>query len=292
MKKIFLLLIFLTFFCKVNGQVFSEKDNSLVWELTSKDSKKPSYIVFTTAGTCESNVGLLTKISHLLDKIKIYYTETGIGNPKNEKESQKYAFLSNADESVKKLLPDSVYLQLKSQVSGLVLPDNLDKLSPVMINGIVAKTITPKCNISNNTEAIFINYAVKYKFEIRELLNVQEAFKILNSYGNAYYAAQINYMLQNKETVAADITKKAGLYVNEDMKGLQELYATSHFLNARYNLSELEKERTGLILSRINEAAKTGGALITLDLASVMSGKFNLFSELKNMGYDLRAVND
>lgn len=291
MKKIIFFLISMIYVFNVNAQNSEQKDNSLVWKITNKDSKKNSYIVFTSANMCKSNPALISKVSHLLDEIKIYYTETGIGNAKNEKESQKYAFLNGSGQSVKEILSNDIYIQLKGQILGLKLPDSLDKLNPVMVNSILIRTITPKCNVSNITELIFRKYAEKYNIEVRDLLTVQDAFKILNSYGNSYYADQIQYTLLNKEKVASDITRKAELYMNEDLKGIQKLYTQSTFLNARYVLKNLEKERTDLLVSKIKEVVKNGGVLITLDLACIMNDGDNLFSALRNMGYDLNAVN-
>jgi uncharacterized protein YbaP (TraB family) len=291
MKKIIFFLISMIYVFNVNAQNSEQKDNSLVWKITNKDSKKNSYIVFTSASMCKSNPALISKVSHLLDEIKIYYTETGIGNAKNEKESQKYAFLNSSGQSVKEILSNDIYIQLKGQILGLKLPDSLDKLNPVMVNSILMRTITPKCNVSNITELIFRKYAEKYNIEVRDLLTVQDAFKILNSYGNSYYADQIQYTLLNKEKVASDITRKAELYMNEDLKGIQKLYTQSTFLNARYVLKNLEKERTDLLVSKIKEVVKNGDVLITLDLACIMNDGDNLFSALRNMGYDLNAVN-
>lgn len=291
MKKIIFFLISMIYVFNVNAQNSEQKDNSLVWKITNKDSKKNSYIVFTSASMCKSNPALISKVSHLLDEIKIYYTETGIGNAKNEKESQKYAFLKGSGQSVKEILSNDIYIQLKGQILGLKLPDSLDKLNPVMVNSILIRTITPKCNVSNITELIFRKYAEKYNIEVRDLLTVQDAFKILNSYGNSYYADQIQYTLLNKEKVASDITRKAELYMNEDLKGIQKLYTQSTFLNARYVLKNLEKERTDLLVSKIKEVVKNGDVLITLDLACIMNDGDNLFSALRNMGYDLNAVN-
>lgn len=186
-KSSLMVLILTSLFSNMKAQEFDQKSNSLMWKIDGKNLKESSYLVFTTANLCEQVPTLIKKLSGVSKGIKVYYTETGINNPKYGNESQKYAFIKGQEEPLRKLLQAKSYLKIKSKLAKLNIDEKLiNQFKPVMVLNILSKFSTPECNNPNYTEELFRALADQHGYEIDELFSIPEAFNILDSYGTDF----------------------------------------------------------------------------------------------------------
>lgn len=286
-----LVLLFLLVFgsaCKVTAQEI----NSLLWKISGNNVKSDSYILFSTPGICEINPVLLTKLSAIANNIKVYYTETALGNKKYDGESQKFMMIKDDRESISKLLPAKYYETLKVKMSESKIDEKvLNRLSALVVYNLLLKKASPECGAPNYIETALKGYAEKYGIEVRELLSTQEAFDFLYSFGNAYYVNEIENLLDNESAVKQDILSKSSLYETESITGLKELFTKSRFLNSRFSSNEiLAGKRIKEIAGKLDPVINGGGVLVTLDLGNIMDSKNNILNELKSRGYVLTTV--
>jgi uncharacterized protein YbaP (TraB family) len=292
-KFILVLVAALFVFPKVNAQQFQEKDNSLLWRINSKNSDKVTYLVFTTGSLEVVNPGLITKVSHVLADIKVYYSETGLSDPENNDVFQKFAFIKKPEESVTKSLSKTSMKDLNLELAKIKIPEEIIiRLVPAAIPGMLTQSATANTKNINLIENTFRAYAKQLNLPVKTLITLDESYKFVNDYGRNYYLKLIEYQLQNKKQIIADLHDKAAFYTEEDIAGIQKLYAKSSFLSYRYTSDAIEKSKISLIAERIDEVVKTGGALITIDVINMMNPNKNIISELEKIGYTFTPIKD
>ncbi|WP_443939441.1 TraB/GumN family protein [Pedobacter sp. MW01-1-1] len=291
MKKHYLLiLLMISLFTKTEAQSLDTKSNSLLWEVSGNGIKGSSYMVFTTPSICESTPSLLEKMSGLRNSITHYYTETGINNPAYREQAQKYAYLKNGEQSIRKLISAKNYLRLKSIMEEEKISEKLlNQFNSLMIYNILSKAFTPECNKANYTEDLFREYADQHSYKVDAIFSLTEAFDLLNGYGSAYYIAEIEHLLSNQAKVTQEIKKKAALYKTENLAEIEQLYKSSHFLNSRFQNADLEEKRISQLVKKMDAVIKSGGILITLDMANAFNSGFNVISEMRKLGYTVNA---
>jgi len=287
--SIFSTIFFLLCLTCSQAQELQLSDNSLVWELSGKGIKNSSYIVLTTSNTCETQVSLLKKVAGIAEKINVYYTESNVNDPKNSKEAQKFAFINQGDKTISELLPAASYERVTTKLAAMKVDEKtLISFTPFMIFNILSRSIIPECNQVNQTEETFRTYALQRKYEVKSLFALEEAFSFITAYGNEYYVQGIEDILGNQGKIKEVLKKKADLYADEDIAGIQKLFLSNSFLNSRFKKAELENKRITMLAEKIVQATQKESVILTIDITNVMNPQNNLFSELRKQGYIIR----
>lgn len=286
-------ILLLLLICGFTMNVTAQETNSLLWKISGNHVKSDSYILFSTSGVCDLSPVLLSKLSAIANNVKVYYTETALGNKKYDSLSQKFMMIKDQEEPINKLLPAKVYQALKIKMADRKMDEKvLNQLTALVIYNLLLADASPECKIPNYVETALKTYADKYGIEVKELLSTQEAFDFLNSYGNAYYINEIEDLLNNDSAIKQDLLSKSALYSAENITGLKELFTKSRFLNSKFSNEAITGNRIKEVADKMMPVITEGGVLITLDLVNIIDSKNNILNELKKRGYVLTTLAD
>lgn len=288
-KNYSMILLLLSAFSYAQAQ--DTNNNSLVWEISKDGVENSSYIVLTTSGICDIPAKVLNKASGLSREIKVYYTENALGNKKYDNLSEGFLMLKKGEPSIQKLLSADDYLKLKNRMSEQNMDEKvLNRLKPLLIYNLLMKKVSPECNTPSVVQQIFRTYADEHGIPTKELLDINETFGYLNSFGTDFYIAEIIELLNNQPKISEEIKEKADLYEIENLESLKQLFAKSSFLSSKNKNATIAQNHIKKISKLISEI-KDGGALFSLELTNAMDNKNNIFDELKSKGFTITIVN-
>ncbi|MGB7526804.1 TraB/GumN family protein [Sphingobacterium cellulitidis] len=267
------------------------KENSLLWQISGNSLKNDSYIVLTTPSLCVESNSLMGKMEDILDKVKAYYTETGINNPNTAAETEKMLRINDSKSAINKILTSKAYMRVRAKLSKInVNEETLNSYKPIYAYNVLSKAVYPECNHANYTEFLFRAYAEQYNIPVKELLSIKDAVSIIDAYGNDYWSNEIDYVLNNEQEIKNILASKAEFYYNEDIQGINSLYIRTRFLNSRYEHADIERLRTDLLVKSIIGAITRESSVITFDIACVMNQSTSVFKRLELLGYKVTPV--
>ncbi len=290
-KSVPVFLLLIMFLNVINAQVINNSAG-LLWKLSNKGVAQDSYILLSTYSTCETKILLNDRIKLVLNSIKQIVFETGASNKANEAKAKKLIALKSDAQSAKEILTPALYIQLKQKAEDLGLNElYLNEVSLWEITGRLYTMLNP-CDVTtpDRIEDVLRYYANKNHVSIKELITIEEQYKIYDKYPNLYMEKSISCLLNKSENVKASIEAKANYYKQENYAGITQTLMNSEFFSIRYSFTDIEMYRMRLLLQRIEDSIKGQPSLILLDTFDIANPKSSIFTLLKDAGYKIEPV--
>jgi len=231
MKKVLSLLT-----CALlTGIVFSQSStqnwpNTLLWKVTGKDLKKPTYIFGTMHILCADDAGLSNDLKNVISNCDEVYFEIDMSDMMGMMNSMKYMKM-NDDKRLSDLLSPEDYAKVKNYFAkhSSMLPFSmLERFKPMLISSLIEEEDLP-CKSTNGMEMVIMKEA-------------HEKNKKINGLETAEFQASIFDSIPYKDQ-AEDLVKS--IDSSDDYKKLTDTLAEAYKAQDLNKIELLTSKETG-----------------------------------------------
>jgi len=258
----------------------------LLWQLTGKNIKQPTYLYGTIHMYDTSMYKLPEPVLAKLAQTKQVYFELDFGKI-NPMEIMQYAMVKDSTERLDKLL-DAASLQkfkelAKSSAMLQMMGDNMFRLKPLFLTTMLL----------NNGKAVAIdmemyNRAKQLNDSIGGLETVNEQMAAINAMTAVSQAKMIQEMLKTYTTADDAIKKLTSIYVKQQINTLLTEMNDNAPMDAAFNEALLTK-RNIVMATRIDTLVGKTSTMIAVG-AGHLGGPQGLIALLKKKGYQFKNV--
>lgn len=286
MKKLSLICLALLGFTLIFINTAQAQSNGLLWQITGKNIKQPTYLYGTIHMYDTSMYKLPEPVLAKLAQTKQVYFELDFGKI-NPMAVMQYAMVRDSTERLDKLL-DAASLQkfkelAKSSAMLQMMGDNMFRLKPLFLTTMLL----------NNGKAVAIdmemyNRAKKLNDSIGGLETVEEQMSAINDLSAASQAKMVQEMLKTYTTADDAIKKLTSIYVKQQISTLLAEMSDGAPMDAAFNEALLTK-RNIVMATRIDTLVGKKSTMIAVG-AGHLGGPQGLIALLKKKGYQFKNV--
>lgn len=292
MRKI--LALFITI-AALFGAVSAQKakpaeEKALLYKISGKNLKKPSYIYGTIHLICPDQMFGMEKLNGYIDQSDGVLMELDLDNPE-ELKSMFAAFQIPDGKSLKDFLTAEEYAKVDEMVKNYIgVPvENLKTFHPFMLSTLI--TTSQKaigCMPPGSYDKIFMETAVAKKKSVEGLETVADQMKTINRKPMKKYAEDL-YKLALDPQKSVDEFKN--LVITYKLQNSDELY--EKMVNGKLGDAEFEKalldERNADWIPKIEKSIGEKSIFIAVG-AGHLGGKNGVLELLKKKGYKIEAI--
>jgi uncharacterized protein YbaP (TraB family) len=197
------------------------KEKALLWKISGKQLKSPSYLYGTYHLLCPDDLQLSDNVKNAVKASSKVYLELDFDDPEMMQKMQAN-MLMEGDVSIKNLLPDSTFQKASKSflaTTGISL-EMLSKMKPILLSVMLYPSLM-KCELSS-PEQLFATMAAEQKIPVEGLETVEQQMKVMDQIPYLEQAQMlVDYLLEpekfNKETI--DLLKQ---YKEGDLDAMEK----------------------------------------------------------------------
>jgi uncharacterized protein YbaP (TraB family) len=197
------------------------KEKALLWKISGKQLKSPSYLYGTYHLLCPDDLQLSDNVKNAVKASSKVYLELDFDDPEMMQKMQAN-MLMEGDASIKNLLPDSTFQKASKSfiaTTGISL-EMLSKMKPILLSAMLYPSLM-KCELSS-PEQLFATMAAEQNKTVEGLETVEQQMKVMDQIPYAEQAQMlVDYLLEpekfNKETI--DLLKQ---YKEGDLAAMEK----------------------------------------------------------------------
>ena len=285
MKTIFrfaVLLFIFIFPAAISAQTNSPKlENSLLWEVSGKGLKKPSYLYGTIHMICSKDYFLSEKTKKAFDVSDKLYLEINFTDPNEMSQMQQLAM--GKEPLSKKLSPEQLAkldsILKKSTGMGVQQVDSFSLLTVLSL--ISMKSFG--CADLKFYEMEFSEDAKKRNVSIYGLETVKSQFEILE---NAYSTDEILKLLE--ESTSEESEQLVTAYKNENIDSMYALTTDEKFTSEKTKKQILDNRNVNWVKA-MPELMKQNSAFFAVG-AGHLGGELGVINLLRKEGYTVKPI--
>jgi uncharacterized protein len=265
----------------------SKDNNTLLWEISGKGLKQPSYIFGTFHLLCKDDIKFSANLLSALAASKEVYFEMDLDDPKNTMGAM--FFMNMKNKTLKELYSEKEYEKV-AQFFKDSLKMKLDffvKMKPLMLEALLYPRMMP-CKTPSGVEMELMTIATKQKKEINGFETIEFQSSIFDSIP---YETQAKALLKDIDSVATYkvyFTKMMNVYKNQETDKLLKIVNDTTF-NEGENNDLLLKNRNENWVKQLNQILKTKKIFIAVGAAHLF-GKDGLIDLLRKQGYTVKGI--
>lgn len=273
----FLLLLFSTF---SNAQ---KLENSLLWKVSGKNLKKPSYVFGTMHLICEPT--LTPKTLRALDKTSQLYLEIDLTDEPSILNASEDFFMEN-NETIKDLLTEEEYKKLdvflKKYMSASI--ELLNNVKPINISYLLYPFFL-ECD-AESIESQLVKVTKEQNELTFGLESNEDHNAVVDNYSNRDQLLELLELSnQDDETLKREAKEMANIYLAED---IEQMYANSNEENAQFNEAILN-DRNKKWIPVMEKAMKEKPTFFGVGAAH-LAGEEGVIKLLRKQGYKVEPV--
>lgn len=258
----------------------------LLWQMTGKNIKEPTYLYGTIHMFDTSMYKLPEPVLAKLAQTKQVYFELDFGKI-NPMDIMQYAMVKDSTERLDKLL-DSASLRrfkeiVKSSAMLQMMGDNMFRLKPLFLTTMLL----------NNGKSVAIdmemyNRAKQLNDSVGGIETVAEQMNAISALSAASQAQMVKEMLKTYTTADDAIKKLTSIYVKQETSTLLSEMSDGAPMDAAFNEALLNK-RNVVMADRIDLLVGKKSTMIAVG-AGHLGGQQGLIALLKKKGYQFKPV--
>lgn len=273
---------------KISFPVVSD-GKSLLWEISGKNLKQPSYFLGTMHLMCAEDAELSTNVKALIKQVDRVYLEVDMDNA-GELLYGIIDLSGNNGNSLENTLSITDYQKVKTFFEKFQpgLPCSvLEKQPPLMISASLYELLLP-CEQKNGVEMKIIDEAYKARKETRGLETISFQAAIFDSIPYADQAADLVSTIDSLEKYQKSIQEMLQVYKNQDIEKLYNLSINDESATAKY-MDLLLYSRNRNWVSLFPGIAKDSSTLFAVG-AGHLGGEKGVLHLLKQQGYTVTPI--
>lgn len=292
MKKNILvaLLAVLAFYAPLRGQQTQEQ-SSLLWKITGKDLKEPSYLFGTLHLLTNAFIDTMPAVQEAYRQTQAVAGEL-IMDPSHQTRMMQASLLEGT--TLRQVLPDSIYTIAEEwfkNKAGLDL-QNLNAVNPMTVM-TVAMAICQQIHFPNPEGQVQLDtyFQEQAKMDGKEILGLEDVEVQINALFTSIslqrQAELLNSLLNDAQPIEAQMALMYQAYVRQDLSALHQLmYADVYSPEEIYTLLDARNSQWVNEMPRIMQEQPTFFAVGALHL----TGDGGVISLLRKQGYTVTPV--
>jgi uncharacterized protein len=265
----------------------SKDNNTLLWEISGKGLKQPSYMFGTFHVMCKDDIKFSTNLQTALAASKEVYFEMDLDDPTNTMGAM--FFMNMKNKTLKELYTEKEYDKV-SKFFKDSLKMNISffsKMKPMMLEAMLYPRMMP-CKTPSGVEMELMAIAAKQKKEIKGFETIEFQAGIFDSIP---YETQAKSLLKDIDSAASYrvyFNKMVNVYKNQETDKLVEIITDTTFSEGENNDALLKNRNENwvkqlkIILAKNNIFMGVG--------AAHLFGKDGLITLLRKEGYTVKAI--
>lgn len=263
-------------------------NNSLLWEISGKDLKKPSYLFGTLHIMCKDEIKFSDNLLTAFKTSEEVYFEMDLDDASNTLGS---IFFMNmkGDTSLKDLYSAEDYQRLLNYFNdSLKIPLGLlQRMKPMMVEALIIPKLFSCKNVSGVEQELVI-LAQKEKKEIKGFENIQFQASIFDSIP---YAVQAKGLLKNMDSIAdykIRFKELVDAYKNQELNTLEKLMELEENGVVQY-IDIMLNNRNKNWVKQLKDILPQKNVFIAVGTGH-LTGEFGVIQLLKNEGYTVSPI--
>ncbi len=285
---IVLFILFISQHCFAQKKLPPSKDNNtLLWEVTGKGAKKPSYLFGTFHIMCKEDIRFSENLRQALKGSEEVYFEMDLDDPKTmlgglammNMKNKTLSDLYTKDELEKltKFFKDSIKMSLSF----------FNKMKPMLLEAMLYPCMMP-CKTPSGVETELMVIAKREKKEIKGFETMEFQSAIFDSIPYETQAKSLLKDIDSTEKFKVFFNKMLDIYKNQETDKLAQMIADTTFSGGE-NDDALLKNRNINWVKQLKTILKSNNIFMAVG-AGHLFGKDGLIVLLRKEGYQLRAI--
>ena len=204
--------------------VFSQTPHTLLWRISGKQIKRPSYLFGTMHVLCASDATLSDSLKAAIAGCDELYFEINLGDMMGMLNSLKYMRM-NDNKTLADLLKPAEYARVKDYFNKHVsmLPFGmLERFKPMLISGIIEEQGLD-CETTDGMELTIMKEAKPYNKPVNGLETAEFQAGLFDSIPYAEQAKELVNYIDSPEQNKAQTRQLVELYNQQDLDGIDSL---------------------------------------------------------------------
>ncbi len=263
-------------------------DNTLLWEITGKNLKKPSYIFGTFHLLCKDDIHFSANLLQAVKNADEVYFEMDLDDPKNTLGGMFFMNMQNGKtlkdlyseqeyEKVNKFFKDS----LKMNISFF------NKMKPMMLEALLYPRMMP-CKTPSGVEMELLSIVKKEKKEVKGFETIEFQSGIFDSIPYDVQAKALLKDIDSTEKYKAYFVKMMNIYKAQQLEGINNIISDTSFGTGENN-DALLKNRNENWVKQLKLIFKKNNIFMAVGAAH-LTGKDGVIALLRKEGYTLHPI--
>jgi uncharacterized protein len=264
-------------------------ENTLLWEISGKELKSPSYLFGTMHLLCAEDANLSDSLRLVIRTTQQIYFEIDLDNMMETLGSMKYLNMKD-NKRLSDLLSADDYKKVKDYFtkSKTMLPlAMMERFKPYFITALISESKFP-CASKDGMEQVIMKEAKKTKKSINGLETIQYQASVFDSIPYERQAKDLVKMIDSagKDNNDSDV-KLLEVYRNQDLNKMMVLTADEEGVGEYLDL--LLYKRNANWVKKMPELMKSNQTLFAVG-AGHLGGEKGVINLLRKAGYTLRPM--
>jgi len=269
------------------GTLFGQNSKSLLWEISGKGLKQPSYIFGTIHLLCAADLIITDNLKTRLKATRQLYLELDMDDPSVMMQMMQSMTMTGGN-TLKSLLSEDDYQTLAGffrRKTGFPI-DMLASAKPFFVMSLALPS-TMNCPAAS-WEASLMQLAKENQMETFGLETLQDQLSVIDNISYQDQATMLMETIRDSVQAQQDNQKLIALYKSQDIDNMQKKIATASPTTARYE-DVLLTERNQRWAPQIARIAAEKPTFFAVG-AGHLGGKKGVLQLLRKAGYRLRPV--
>jgi hypothetical protein len=271
----------------VNAQAH-KMPNTVLWEISGKGLKQPSYLFGTMHVLCAQDAKLSDSLQYAIDMSEVVYFEVDMDNTTELMGLFKYIRM-NDNKKLSDLMTADEYQRVKDYFTKnrSILPlSMMERFKPYFIASMLSESQMP-CETKNGMEEVIMQEVKKQQKPVNGLETMAFQASVFDSIP---YTEQARELLKTIDSAGKEDSLTArmlSVYRSQDLDAIEKLTAEEEGVSSYLNLFLYDRNTKWIPV--IENAIQKSPSLIAVGAAH-LPGKKGVIQLLANAGYKLRPV--
>jgi uncharacterized protein YbaP (TraB family) len=281
MKNIYPLLLILSITINVQAQ-----ENALLWQVTGKDLKQPSFLFGTIHMICPEDFSISDSIRSTFNRTGKLYLEIDMDDASLMIKTVQLSMLKQG--SIRELMNSESYTRLERFMKDTIgMPMIMvNRMKPFTLLSLLYSKILP-CRKPESYEQRLLEMAKKQNMEVLGLEKLEDQFAVFDKIPDTTEISMIMEMIDNYEIQRTEFTKMVLLYNHKDLNGLANMINASPDMAGFEDILLINRNRNWIpVMEKAMAAQPTFFAVG----AGHLPGENGVIGLLKKSGYTITPV--
>ena len=284
-------VLFVFVSCKAQDQkewVINADNNTLLWKVSGKDLKKPSFLFGTFHLLCKEDINISDPLKRAINDVDTIYMEMDMDDPTVMLSGMMYMNMKDG-KTLKDLYTPEEYKKLEAYFSDtLKMPMMLfQKAKPYFLVALLYPRMMD-CTTPSGVEQEIIKIAKKAKKDINGLETMQLQASVFDSIPYEWQAKELLNNIDSFPKYKLEFADMVQMYKNQQMDSLEKMMTKSELGGEEYSEFLLGNRNRNWV-HQLNSIMKKSSVLVAVG-AGHLPGKDGLIELLRKEGYKVEPL--
>lgn len=270
------------------AQVKTDKENSLLWEISGKGLKKPSYLFGTFHLLCKEQVKFSDELRSKLRSSDQVYFEVDLSDPKSMMQSLTSMYMKDG-KKLKDLLSENEYRKLDSifKADTKMSLSFFSRMKPYLVSTLFY-TKFMKCSQQSGIDMELASLAREFNKKINGLETLEYQASVFDSIPYETQAKELMKMADSLPKMGEAFNKMLDVYLSQDLEQIAAMSEETDVAGADFK-DLLLINRNKNWVKQLKDLMKENSLFIAVG-AGHLSGDYGVISLLRKAGYKVRPL--